>query len=705
MKKLAIVLLLSLILFKSCKPNNTDVKTKKEHKYKNDLINETSPYLLQHAHNPVNWKAWNSKTLQLAKEQGKLLLISIGYASCHWCHVMEEESFKDEKVAELMNENFINIKVDREELPNVDQTYMSAVQLLTDRGGWPLNCIALPNGKPIWGGTYFSKDKWIEVLERIIELNKTQPEKIQEYAQRLTEGIKAQSIIAPSFKKALFTQKQLKDVVTIFKKNLDQQFGGRKGSPKFPMPVNLDFLLRYGVQNNDQEILEYVNTSLIKMAYGGIYDQVGGGFSRYSVDEKWHIPHFEKMLYDNAQLVSLYSKAYRFTKNELFKKVVIQTLTFVKEELTNEKGAFYTSLDASSVNEKGDMEEGAYYTFTQEEIKKVIRSDFSLFKKYFNINEYGHWEDGKYVLIRDENNFNFAKKNQLTKVELDEKVIDWKNKLLEYREKRPRPGLDDKSLTSWNALAIKAYVEAYNTFGDESFLKIALKNATFIASKQLHSSGFLYRNYKEGKSTIPGFLEDYASVIDAFIAIYETTFDEKWLQLSKKLTEYVITHFYNSENGLFFFTHNENDLLISRNIEVYDNVMPSSNSIMARNLFRLGHHFYNTNYLKMSKKMLNTVKKNVIEHPDSSANWLQLWSNYSYDFYEVSIVGANAKKMASQLQSKYIPNKLIAGSISKKNLPLLKNRFDKTKTLIYVCVDGVCQMPVESVREALKQLE
>lgn len=701
MKKKIFFLLVTLLVV--CEKQNINAQMKK-HRFTNNLIHETSPYLLQHAHNPVNWRAWNAKTLQLAKEQNKLLIISIGYAACHWCHVMEEESFKNEEVAELMNKNFISIKVDREELPNVDQTYMAAVQLLTGSGGWPLNCIALPNGKPIWGGTYFSKEQWIEILEKIIKLNKTEPDKVYEFAQKITKGIKNQNIIEPNLKKAQFTKTNLENAVTIFMNSLDEQFGGRKGSPKFPMPVNLEFLLRYGVQSNNKRILKYVNTSLTKMAYGGIYDQVEGGFSRYSTDEKWHIPHFEKMLYDNAQLVSLYSKAYRITQKELYKKIVLETLNFVKKELTNKEGVFYTSLDADSFNEEGELKEGAYYTFTQKELKYLIGKDYPLFKDYFNTNEYGHWEYDKYVLIRNQDNDNFVKKHFLTKKELEEKLIGWKKILIKYKNQRKKPRLDDKALTSWNALMIKAYIEAYHTFGNESFLQAALKNATFIVSHQLKPSGVLYRNYKKGKSTINGFLEDYAMLIDSFIAIYETTFDEKWLQLSKKLMEYTITHFYNPKNGLFFFTHNNDNSLINRSVEVYDNVIPSSNSIMAQNLFRLSHHFYDTNYLKMSKKMLNNVKEKALQYPSSYANWLQLGCNYTYDFYEVSIIGENAKNWTSQIYKKYIPNKIVAGSIGKSSVPLLKDRFNKEKTLIYVCVNGVCKMPSTSVQNALSQL-
>ncbi|MDO9038084.1 MAG: DUF255 domain-containing protein, partial [Lutibacter sp.] len=343
-----------------------------EHKFTNSLINETSPYLLQHAHNPVNWYAWNKETLALAKNENKLLLISVGYSSCHWCHVMEHESFENEEVAAVMNKHFVNIKVDREERPDVDQVYMNAVQLITGRGGWPLNCVALPDGRPIWGGTYFPKDNWISALEQLAKLYDETPEKAIEYAERLTDGVRNSDLVSLNENQVEFSKADLERSVREWKQNMDLDLGGRKGAPKFPMPNNYQYLLIYAVRSGDNEILDYVNTSLTKMAYGGIYDQIGGGFSRYSVDAKWHVPHFEKMLYDNGQLVSLYAEAYQATKNELYKKTVYQTLEFIERELTTQEGAFYSSLDADSINEEGKLEEGAFYVWTQNELKTIL---------------------------------------------------------------------------------------------------------------------------------------------------------------------------------------------------------------------------------------------------------------------------------------------------------------------------------------------
>jgi len=394
-----LLFILILVSFISCK-SQIDKKMPEQYKYTNNLINETSPYLLQHAHNPVNWYAWNKETLELAKKENKLIIISIGYSSCHWCHVMEHESFENEEVAKVMNENFISIKVDREERPDIDQVYMNAVQLMTGRGGWPLNCIALPDGRPIWGGTYFPKENWINALNQLADLYKNTPEKAIEYAEKLTEGVKNSELV--HFKKTHTenTFSNLNLAVQKWEATMDFDLGGRKGAIKFPMPNNYEFLLRYAVQAKDTKILDYVNTTLTNMAYGGIYDQVGGGFARYSTDKKWHIPHFEKMLYDNGQLVSLYSKAFQATKNELYKNTVYHTLNFIERELTSDEGAFYSSLDADSNNTKNELEEGAYYVWEKEELKTLLGSDFKLFSDYYNINNYGLWENNNYVLIR-----------------------------------------------------------------------------------------------------------------------------------------------------------------------------------------------------------------------------------------------------------------------------------------------------------------
>ena len=670
----------------------------------NQLISETSPYLLQHANNPVHWKAWNNDSLAQAQKNNKLIIISIGYSACHWCHVMEHESFESEEVAAVMNQNFINIKVDREERPDIDQIYMNAVQLMTGKGGWPLNCIALPDGRPIWGGTYFPKENWIDALQQLSKMYKEKPSEVLDYAEKLTEGIKNSDLVPLNNKILEFTVSDLNVTVKEWQQYMNFELGGRMGAPKFPMPNNYQFLLRYATQANDSTILNYVNTSLTKMAYGGIYDQIGGGFSRYSVDKKWHIPHFEKMLYDNGQLVSLYSEAYQATKNQLYKNTVYQTLEFIERELTNKEGAFYSSLDADSINKDNKLEEGAYYVWTIEELKTILGEDYNLFSDYYNINEYGFWEHDNYVLIRTKSDIEIAQLHHISLKDVELKVQHWKKILLIQRNKKETPRLDDKSLTSWNALMLKGYIDAYKVFNDQHFLDIAIKNATFIQTKQLQENGSLNHNYKNGQSTINGYLEDYATVIDAYISLYEATLNEKWLTTSKQLADYSFDHFYDSERAMFYFTSDEDQNLITRKMEIEDNVIPASNSIMAKNLFMLSHYYSNSYYLKVSKQMLHNIKERTEKYASGYSNWLQLACNFTGEFYEIAIAGNSAFEKLNEINKKYIPNKLIAGSTSNSNIPLMQGRFSENETLIYLCVDGACQLPQENTENALSQL-
>ena len=696
------ILFLLLIILISCKGQNSEPM---EHKYTNDLLNETSPYLLQHAHNPVNWKAWNKETLAEAKSENKLILISVGYAACHWCHVMEHESFEDSLVAQVMNKSFINIKVDREERPDVDQVYMSAVQLMTGSGGWPMNVIALPDGRPVWGGTYFKKDQWMDALEQISKLYIENPDKLYEYADKLEQGIKALDVVTLNNNEPIFEESYIEEAVENWSKQFDNNQGGLSRAPKFMMPNNYHFLLRQAYQNNDKELQEYVNLTLTKMAYGGVFDQVGGGFSRYSVDAKWHVPHFEKMLYDNGQLVSLYADAYLVTKNELYKNIVFETLEYIKRDMTTENGAFYSSLDADSNTPEGELEEGAFYVWTKDELKLLLKEDFELFSDYYNVNNYGFWEHDNYVLIRKDDDKKIIETYNISLNNLNEKKINWKSILLKERSKREKPRLDDKTLTSWNSIMLKGYVDAYRVFDNEDYLASAEKNANFIINNQLREDGGLNHNYKNGQSTINGYLEDYAATIDGFIALYENTLDEKWLSISRDLANYSFDHFYDENSKMFYFTSNEDESLISRSIEYRDNVIPASNSMMAKNLFKLSHYFDNEHYRNTAMTMLNNVKPEMQEYPSGYSNWYDLMLNYSNPYYEVAIVGDNAKQKISELNKTYLPNKLIAGSTSENNMPLLENRFNPNSTLIYVCVNRACKLPVKEVEEAIKFLK
>ena len=687
-------------LFFSCN-SSTKETLKNSHQYTNSLIKETSPYLLQHAHNPVNWKAWNTETLQEAKDEKKLMIISVGYSACHWCHVMEKESFEDSTVAAVMNKNFISVKVDREERPDVDQIYINAVQLMTGSAGWPLNVVTLPDGRPVWGGTYFTKKAWLNSLEKMQKLYDKNPQNLIDYASKLEEGIKSMDLIEVNTNELNFIDFPIENTIKNWSTTFDNKYGGPNRAPKFMMPNNLDYLLRYGLKNKDKQVLDYVYLTLDNIAYGGVYDHIGGGFSRYSTDMKWHVPHFEKMLYDNAQLVSLYSQAYKATKNPLYEEVVKETLEYIKKEMTHQEGAFYSSLDADSVSEDGELEEGAYYVFNKEELKLQLKEDFSLFSEYYNITNYGKWEKGNYVLIRKKSDQEIIAEFSISQEELNQKKKNWKQLLLAYRNNRAKPRLDDKSLTSWNALMIKGYVDAYKAFQVPEYLNAAQTNAQFLIDHQLQENGALNHSYKDGKSTINGYLEDYAAAIDAFIALYEVTLNEFWINKANELAAYTFENFFDAEKNMFYFTSKEDEKLVARNFEYRDNVVPASNSMMAKNLLILSHHFDNKKYLTTASKMLHNVQPEIESYPSGFSNWLDLMANFQDNFYEVVVVGKDASKKIAELNARYLPNILIAGSTSESKKPLLNYRYIDGETLIYVCVNNSCKLPVSDISEAL----
>jgi uncharacterized protein len=701
MRILNSIALVCIICLNSCGQTNTK-RTKMnstEHKYTNKLINESSPYLLQHAHNPVNWYPWGKEALGKAQKENKLIIVSIGYAACHWCHVMEHESFEDEEIAKYMNENYISIKVDREERPDIDQVYMNAVQLLTGSGGWPLNCIALPDGRPIYGGTYFRKEQWIDILAKVQEFVKENPDKAEQQAKALTEGVQSSEMIYMNSEKSEFSENNLDRVFSTMEKYFDNENGGTNGAPKFPLPIGYQFLMNYHFNTKNDKALNAVILTLDKMAHGGIYDQIGGGFARYSVDADWKVPHFEKMLYDNAQLVSLYSAAYQKTKDLNYKAIVEETLEFIQTELTSKDGGFYSSLDADS-----EGEEGKFYVWTYNEIIDALGANADLIIEYYNITENGNWEDSKNILLKSDNNKKLSNKYKITEKELAKKVSEAKGILLKEREKRIRPNLDDKIITSWNALMIKGFVDAYKAFGNEKWLHIALKNAEFIDAKIKQTDFSLYRNYKNGKASINGFLDDYAFIIEAYISLYQVTFDEKWLNNAKQLTEYAIEHFYDNYTGMFFYTSDIDAPLIARKMEVTDNVIPSSNSQMAKNLFMLGHYFYNDGYIKKSEKMLNNVKDNALKGGAYYANWNILMSWFVNIPYEVAIVGNDFKAKLRDLNKHFLPNMFLSGGKQEGNLKLLEGKYTKGQTTIYVCRNKACKLPVIEVDEALKQV-
>jgi len=671
----------------------------KDHAYTNELIHETSPYLLQHAHNPVNWQAWGEKALNRAKTENKLLLISIGYSACHWCHVMEHESFEDPEVARVMNNNFVCIKIDREERPDIDHIYMAAVQVLTGRGGWPLNCIALPDGRPIWAGTYFQKENWVQTLEAVADYYSLNSSKTEEYASKLQQGIVQNSLIPISGETTKADPLMIAELIKNWQSLFDLRNGGTKGAPKFMLPGNWIFLLQAGTQYLDQNLLDQVYLTLRKMAFGGLYDQIGGGFARYSTDELWKVPHFEKMLYDNAQLLSLYSEAFKATSDPLYRQVVSETVEFLKRELLSPEGGFYSALDADS-----EGEEGKFYVWEKPELKWLLEEDFDLFSDYFHVDSLGLWEHNRYILLRTEENDAFAAKHQMPLNEFELVLANWKHLLLKERGKRIRPGLDDKILTSWNALAISGLISGYKAFGDRDYLETTMATASFLKQKLTDSNGRLLHSYKNGQAKINGFLEDYAFVIEAYIAVFEATGEKEWLDEAQRLTGIAISDFYDEHKQVFYFTANDQKDLITRTIEMHDNVIPASNSAMAKNLFRLSHLLDQPEYLQISQSMLDRVTLNMVDYPSGYSNWSQLMLILTGIHFEVVLVGENAISMLKELQKFYLPNVIFCAGTTENGLPLLQNRYVPGKTLIYICQNNTCMLPVETVEEALVQI-
>lgn len=662
----------------------------------NQLIHETSPYLLQHAYNPVDWHPWGEEALRKARDEEKLIIISIGYSACHWCHVMERESFEDDAVAEFMNEHFVSIKVDREERPDIDQVYMNAVQLMSGRGGWPLNCLALPDGRPIYGGTYFPKEQWLDMLRQVLQYVKENPDGTEEMANRLTHGIRSQESIYTSERADPYKPDDLEEIFENWKHQVDFEMGGTRGAPKFPLPSGHRYLLFHHYITGDQEALRAVKVTLGKMAHGGIFDQVGGGFARYSVDATWKVPHFEKMLYDNAQLVSLYSEAYRSTGLDIYREVAEETVTFVMRELLSSEGAFWSALDADS-----EGVEGKYYVWTAEELQELLGDDAVIIMDYYHATGVGNWEKGVNILLRNEEPGKVADRHGISMEELKLKVSNARVELLAARERRVRPGLDDKILASWNALMISGLLEAYKTSGNKAHLESAIQSAGFILDKMQTSEGGLFRSYKEGKATIHAFLDDYAFFIAALISLYQVTFDEKWLISARKLAEYVISHFHDKGSGMFFYTSDQDPELVARKMEVTDNVIPAASSEMAKNLFLLGHYFEKQDFVEMAKQMLDNVREHARDGAMYYSNWDVLMAWFAKEPFEVAITGPDADDIREKFLRQYLPDVLLTGGEKESTLPLLKDKFVKGKTMIYVCKQKTCRKPTDDFDEAL----
>ncbi|NCD69897.1 thioredoxin domain-containing protein [Mucilaginibacter agri] len=662
----------------------------------NRLANSASPYLLQHANNPVDWYPWGAEALQKARDENKLIIVSIGYSACHWCHVMEHESFEDAQVAAVMNDNFVCIKVDREERPDIDQIYMSAVQLMTGRGGWPLNCICLPDQRPIYGGTYFRKSDWVSLLLNLAEFFREKPAEAEEYAVKLTQGIQQYESVDFITEQAEYTKADPEAIVTAWRKHFDPKEGGMNYAPKFPMPNNWQFLMRYAHLMEDEGVANAVKLTLKKMAYGGIYDHIGGGFARYSVDARWHVPHFEKMLYDNGQLISLYAEAYTWNPDPLYKQIVDETIAFVQGELTSPDNGYYSALDADS-----EGVEGKFYTFTKAEIDDLLDEDATLFCIYYNITEDGNWEEEETnVFFRKDDDAELAGKLGMSEAELKEKIATLRTKVFESRSQRIRPGLDYKIIASWNGLMLKGLCDAYRAFNNPAYLDLAIKNAGFILNNLVDDKGKLIRIHQ---STNPiAFLDDYANVIDALIALYEVTFDIKWLQQAHEFTGLAIELYYDEAEGMFFYTAADNEQLIARKSEIMDGVIPASNSVMARDLKKLGLLFEEEQYNAIAAQLLRNLMPYMAKYGSVYSNWAMLLLEEVFGTYEVAITGVNADKTRIEFEENYIPNKIMLGG-SEENLPLLQGRIGDT-TRIFICKDKTCGLPAEDVMQALKQI-
>jgi uncharacterized protein YyaL (SSP411 family) len=672
------------------------------HKFTNQLIHETSSYLLQHSHNPVNWYPWGEEALKKAKQENKPILVSIGYAACHWCHVMERESFEDEATAQLMNDNFINIKIDREERPDIDHIYMDAVQAMTGSGGWPLNVFLTPEAKPFYGGTYFppqrafNRPSWQETLLSITQTFKERRNEVDAQAENLTEHLLQSNLLGQqkeSDTNELFSKKKLDEAVGNIMRSADKEWGGFGKAPKFPQTFTIQFLLRYYYISKNQEALDQAILSIDKMLDGGIYDQIGGGFSRYSTDTEWLAPHFEKMLYDNALLISVISEAYQLTKKERYKEVIEETMNFLQRELLNTNKGFYSALDADS-----EGVEGKFYMWDRKQTEKILGVDAIIFCEYFDISENGNWE-GKNIIRVKEPVEKFALKKNIALKSLKTLLKRGKEKLLEGRSKRIRPALDDKIILGWNALMNTACSKAFAATGNESYRQLAIENMRFILEKFNSSdSGSFFHTWKNNIAKYPAFLDDYAFLIEALIHLQEITADTKWLQMAKEITEFVIDNFNDTSSPFFYYTNSSQQDVIIRKKEIYDGAIPSGNSVMAYNFRRLSILFDNNEWRQRSEKMVLAVGNIVPKYPTSFGIWGCLLQEIIVGTFEIAVVGNQNTHLHADLLKQYIPHKVLMAS--KKvvtGFPLLANKPILEQPLIYLCSNYTCHNPVISV--------
>ncbi|MBS1627519.1 MAG: thioredoxin domain-containing protein [Bacteroidetes bacterium] len=674
----------------------------------NHLINETSPYLLQHAHNPVNWYPWCKEALEKAEKEDKPILVSIGYAACHWCHVMEKESFEDETIATLMNEFFINIKVDREERPDLDHIYMDAVQAISGSGGWPLNVFLTPNAKPFYGGTYFpphnayNRISWKELITSIHQSFKEKKHEIIAQADNLTQHLFNANIFHTNanHNTIIFNKDDLEIITSNILKQADTVLGGFGKAPKFPQTFSIQYLLRQYYFFKNEAALQQALLSIDKMIMGGIYDHIGGGFSRYSTDAQWVVPHFEKMLYDNALLINVLCEAYQITKNKKYAEVIEQTIDFVEREMLDVENGFYSAIDADS-----EGVEGKFYTWSKKEIELILQEDASLFCAYYQITENGNWheetslkEHTNILFIKQDIEL-FANENNINDVEaLKNKFKTNKHILLNYRNKKIRPLTDDKILLGWNALMCTALCKAYAALGNKKYKALAIANMNFLEEKLFDVNNNWQHTYKNGIAKISAFLDDYAFLIQAYIHLQEISSNNQYLQKAKQATEFVLENFSDTQSPLFFFTQKTQSDIIVQKKEVYDGATPSGNAVMAFNLQYLAIIFNISGWKEQSITMFQLLHNAIIRYPTSFGIWALVYQNELMGLNEIVISGKNVEQNLLQVLQLYIPNKIIQSSSQKADeiFPLLHNRIEETKTQFFLCQNYSCNIPEEN---------
>jgi uncharacterized protein YyaL (SSP411 family) len=681
--------------------------------FTNKLINETSPYLVQHAHNPVDWYPWGEEALNRSRNEDRPILLSIGYSACHWCHVMEHESFENPEIAKLMNENFVCIKVDREERPDIDSIYMTAVQMMTGQGGWPLTTFLAPDLKPFYGGTYYppydrqGMPGFARVLTTLADAYKNQRGEVT----RAGDSITAELQKANQFRQSqdMLTTDVLDQAISALYENFDTANGGFGGAPKFPPSMNLMFLLRQHNRTKSAVALEIVELTLDRMARGGMYDHLGGGFHRYSVDAKWQVPHFEKMLYDNALLARIYLYAFQATKKNEYKDVAEETLEYVIRDMMSSEGGFYSSEDADS-----EGEEGKFYTWTENEIISLLGSaDGEIFCEYFNVPEHGNFEHGLSILNVPRPLSVFSSAKAVPAKEVSGLLRRCKKTLFHARQQRVRPGRDEKILTAWNGLMLTTFAEAANILDRDDYRRIAASSADFITSK-LMSQGRLLRTYKDGSAKLNGYAEDYAYVIEGLLALYEATFELKYFDRARSLSDTLIASFGDESEPGFYFTASDHEQLIARMKDYYDNAIPSANSVAALTLLKLSLLTGDVTYQQPALSILRMMQQAMSRHPSGFGYLLCALDFYLAQPKEIAIIGDagshEVRLLMNEIYSRYLPNKVLAlmepGDESAiESIALLRGRKQiDNKPTAYVCQDYVCRAPVNTPEQLAAEL-